>query len=297
MIVQGLRCPLVVNPGQHSEPSGDILRVPFASSRAIGLPVEVVTRSEIEARLGPAHLGRPELVEFHLMIVPVERGGHHLVDFHPVPVAPDRIVVIRPGQVMAWDASHRSDAIAVLARPWVLDRAWHPGDPSSAVLDDHERAAALDLVGVLQREQDRYDGSSLSDRVLTSVFAALHALAERALAASSAMTRDGPAAAFQRAIEDRIAAATMVHNVAELTTPLPWSTRTIARSTASTLGLTPKQVLDRRLLLEAQRRLAHSDASVAAIARSLGFADRTNFHRFFMRVGSESPTSFRERHR
>ena len=274
------------------------MRVPYASSRSPLLPVEVLTRGEIEARLGPGQLGRPELVDFHLILVPTGTGGHHLVDFQPVPIALDRIITVRPGQVMAWDTEHRADALAVLAQPWVVVRTWLPGDPTSTTLSATERATAVDLIGILRREQDHYDAAPGTGRVMTAVFAALEAVLDKALHAAPPTPRDHePATAYRRLIEQRIGSGTIVHNVADLTTTLPWSTRTIARATSRTLALTPKQLLDRRLLLEAQRRLAHTDDSITSIARALGFADHTNFHRFFERVGQERPNDFRRRHR
>ena len=298
-LVEGQQGPTLPFRGRSWTPAGTRTSRSCASrSPAIApseLPVEVLTRHEIETRLGPDHLGRPELVEFHLLIFSLERGGHHVVDFQPVPVASDGVLVVRPGQVVAWDADHRSEAIAVLARPWVVDRTWLPGDPTTGRLDHDDQVVALDLIGILRREQDRYDGSPHADRIMTSIYTALDLLAERALGAPPTVTRDEPAVAFRRTIEERIASGTIVHNVADLTAQLPWSNRTVARAVARATGLTPKQVLDQRLLLEAQRHLAHTDDSIKTIAANLGFADRTNFHRFFERVGGEGPSGFRHR--
>jgi AraC-like DNA-binding protein len=49
------------------------------------------------------------------------------------------------------------------------------------------------------------------------------------------------------------------------------------------------------VLLEAKRLLAHSTASVAAVAHQLGFSEATNFVKFFRRNAGVTPKAFRQR--
>jgi AraC family transcriptional regulator, transcriptional activator of pobA len=59
------------------------------------------------------------------------------------------------------------------------------------------------------------------------------------------------------------------------------------------LGGSALQVIQRRLLHEAERDLAYSSLSVKAIALTLGFADAAYFSRFFSRHAGCSPSEFR----
>ncbi|MEV7027381.1 helix-turn-helix domain-containing protein, partial [Kitasatospora sp. NPDC093558] len=54
---------------------------------------------------------------------------------------------------------------------------------------------------------------------------------------------------------------------------------------------------DARVALQAQRLLAHTDLPVAAIGRSLGFGEPTNFGKFFTRETGHTPGGFRRAQR
>jgi AraC-like DNA-binding protein len=54
-----------------------------------------------------------------------------------------------------------------------------------------------------------------------------------------------------------------------------------------------KEFIDRRVLLEAKRLLAHGDLPAAKIAARLGFPSATNFSTFFRQRTGTSPLAFR----
>ena len=58
-------------------------------------------------------------------------------------------------------------------------------------------------------------------------------------------------------------------------------------------GAGAKDFIDRRVILEARRLLAHSDRSAAQIATQLGFSSATNFSKFFRQRTGTSPLAFR----
>ena len=76
---------------------------------------------------------------------------------------------------------------------------------------------------------------------------------------------------------------------------LGYSESTLARACQAAEGRSAKQVIDRRVALEAARELVHSPASVAEIGHGLGFSEATNFVKFFGRMHSVSPRVFRQR--
>ena len=69
--------------------------------------------------------------------------------------------------------------------------------------------------------------------------------------------------------------------------------KTLTRACRAMTGQTAKQIVDERVVLEAKRRLAHSDAAVETLAYQLGFSEATNFGKFFARHTGQSPGSFR----
>jgi transcriptional regulator GlxA family with amidase domain len=55
-----------------------------------------------------------------------------------------------------------------------------------------------------------------------------------------------------------------------------------------------KRAIDQRVVLEAQRLLAHSAQQVSSIAASLGFSSATNFAKFFQLHTGSTPSAFRD---
>ena len=84
-----------------------------------------------------------------------------------------------------------------------------------------------------------------------------------------------------------------IHTVGEYAAALGYSSKTLARASVEATGLTPKQIIDARLVLEARRLLAHTVISVCTVGRRLGFDDPANFCKFFTRATGASPGAFR----
>lgn len=73
--------------------------------------------------------------------------------------------------------------------------------------------------------------------------------------------------------------------------------RTLNRLARQHTGLSAKELIDERVVLEAKRQLSHADASVAEIAEQLGFDDASNFSAYFRRQTRMTPGTFRTRSR
>ena len=85
-----------------------------------------------------------------------------------------------------------------------------------------------------------------------------------------------------------------IHTVEEYALILGYSPKTLCRASVEATGLTPKRVIDARLVREARRLLAYTDLPCATVGRRLGFDDPANFCRFFTRATGTSPTEFRD---
>ena len=73
------------------------------------------------------------------------------------------------------------------------------------------------------------------------------------------------------------------------------SHRSLSRATLDVAGVPAKAFLAGRIALEAKRLLAHTAAPVSTIADQLGFAEATNFVKFFKRAAGCAPGTFRRR--
>jgi len=72
------------------------------------------------------------------------------------------------------------------------------------------------------------------------------------------------------------------------------SEKRLNQATTKTIGKTLKEIIDDRVLLEAQRLLVHTNLSVKEIGYELGFEEPTNFIKYFRKHTFKTPTAFRE---
>ncbi len=68
----------------------------------------------------------------------------------------------------------------------------------------------------------------------------------------------------------------------------------LTRLTKQVLGLTALEVINARLVFEAERELTYTDDSIKQIAAKLGFDDEAYFSRFFKKQTQQSPLAFRQ---
>lgn len=67
-------------------------------------------------------------------------------------------------------------------------------------------------------------------------------------------------------------------------------------ATSKVLGITPKEMIDERILLEAKRLLSHTTDTIKEIGFQLGFEEPTNFIKYFRRHCDCTPVEFREQY-
>jgi AraC-like DNA-binding protein len=239
-------------------------------------------------------------IDFHAVVI--ARGGtaRLTVDFLPVHLAPRSLVWVRPGQVYRWEEAAGLRATLLLFPPGLLDPAAEAAARTGGSAWRLPTDAWPDVVGLadlLERSHGPRVGTP-SDRLRRAgARHALSALAFRLLReptegvdATAAEAIPGSVEEFRTAVDARFATE---HRVSSYARDLGYSTRTLSRLTRDALGCSPKRVIDDRILLEARRLLTHTSQSVAAIARSLGFEDASNFATWFAVRSGSGPAAFR----
>ncbi|MBR7838231.1 AraC family transcriptional regulator [Actinospica durhamensis] len=286
---------------RHAE-TGTIPTVPFFVRRGAPVGVEVMTLAELRSRVSPDRLrALPQRPDFHQLFRPASGPLGHTVDFTDYELDPDAWLWVRPGQVQQWGDISRAEGVLILFQPGFLD----PATAASAHLDDPhapvvrhpgpEDAQLLDrALDHLDREYHAPGSLALEHRtaVLRHLLAALVLrLAHLPDAAGVAWPApDETYLRFRDAVEEGFARSRRGEDYAHL---LGYSTRTLSRATAATDGLGAKEFIDRRVVLEARRLLAHTDQSAAQIAAHLGFATATHFTKYFHQRAGLTPTAFR----
>ncbi|WP_338682370.1 AraC family transcriptional regulator [Streptomyces acidiscabies] len=287
--------------GERHRPPRKILEILFAAPAGTPAGVEVMALAELRRRVAEPVLTRPQRPDFHHLLAVTAGTLRHTVDFHGHVLTPGSWLWVRPGQVHQWGDIGAAEGTLILFREDVLDRATATAarvdDPYAAVATTPagDDAAAVDLaLEHLGREfrslgQLPLDVHVIALRNLLAVL--LLRLAHRNVPVGGpAPEPDETFLRFRAAVERDFARTRRVEDYAH---QLGYSTRTLARSTGHAAGLSAKEFIDRRVMLEAKRLLAHGDRTSGQIAGRLGFGSPSQFSKYFTHRAGLSPLDFR----
>jgi AraC-like DNA-binding protein len=243
----------------------------------------------------------PRRPTFHHLIA-LRRGTlRHTVDFAGYRLMVGEWLWIRPGQVQQWGNLTDVDGTLILFEPDFLD----PGTIAGARLDDpyapvryvpteEEQEALTDAADHLARTFSERGvlPVDVHQAVLRHELAVLVLRLANIVAATGGRTRgmSQAYARFRDAVERDFSRTRRLEDYAH---SLGYSARTLSRATQAQAGINAKEYIDRRIILEAKRLLAHSDFTAAQVAARLGFTSATNFTKYFHQRTGVTPIAFR----
>ncbi|MGW1158689.1 helix-turn-helix domain-containing protein [Streptomyces sp. NPDC002519] len=279
----------------------DIPEIPFAAPPGTPTGVEVMPLADLRRRVLPEALARPQRPDFHHLLTLTSGDLRTTVDFTGYTLRPGSWLWVRPGQVHQWGDPTRAEGTLILFRRDFLDAATaaaaHVEDPHAPVLsmpvgDDAEalRMAADHLTRefhALGRLPLEVHTTALRHLLSVLVLRLAHLTTP---VGSPVPEPDETYLRFRDALEKDFTRTRRVEDYAYL---LGYSARTLSRATLAAAGLGAKEFIDRRVVLEAKRLLAHSDRTAAQIADQLGFPNPTQFNKYFHQRTGQSPIGFR----
>ncbi|XUL86339.1 helix-turn-helix domain-containing protein [Streptomyces galilaeus] len=286
---------------RHAAARG-IPELPFAAPAGTPAGAEAMSLAELRGRVPQPALARPQRPDFHQLLTLTSGELRQTVDFTDHVLRPGSWLWIRPGQVHQWGDLTGAEGVLILFQQDMLDAATATAarvdDPyapvvSTPVPDD---ARALDLAA----EHLSHEFRALGQLPLEAHMAALrHLLAVLVLrlahltvpADGSAPEPDETYLRFRDVVERNFTRTRRVEDYARM---LGYSARTLARATLTGAGLSAKEFVDRRVVLEAKRLLAHSDRTAAQISDQLGFVNPSQFSKYFLHRVGRSPIDFRD---
>ncbi|MET8855769.1 AraC family transcriptional regulator [Streptomyces sp. NPDC004579] len=249
-----------------------------------------------------APLERVHRIDFHVVMLFHEGLVRHMVDFAEYEARAGDLLWIRPGQVHRFSSTDRYRGTVLTMQPGFLPRATveatglYRYDLPPLLRPDADRLAALEHA-LTQLEREYVDTTTLPLSLHTAVLrhsltAFLLRLAH--LAASSAEAThehtDTTFTRFRDAVEKGFA---VNHSVSAYADALGYSRRTLVRAVRAATGQTPKGFIDKRVVLEAKRLLAHTDMPIGRVGAAVGFPDSANFSKFFHQHTGATPVAFR----
>ncbi len=291
----------------ESGKTADLPEVRFKNPRLAALGIEPMTMAELRGKVAAKRLNQPERVDFYLLMLVGAGAGIHTVDFRDWPLSPGQMLFVQPGQVQQWHFEDQFDAQLILIDPGALPHS--NGQIFSrelGLLGFEDWLTGLQLGGdalqvieagfqQLRQDFDRFSGEGLDIALIRH---ALMALLIR-IAKQQKQERERGALAENRRLIHRLfvqeleAGFARERSLQYYARRLGYSESTISRACLAAEGRSAKEVISRRITLEAKRLLAHSTASVAEVAYQLGFSEATNFVKFFRRNAGVTPKDFR----
>ncbi len=268
---------------------------------------ELLALASLRARKSDEELAVPQRPDFHVLLFYEKGQGAHMVDFEAVPCPPNTLLHVSPHQVHGFGTLTGREATLLVFREELLPRDFI-GASASAALAEHVWPVAVTL------EQD--DARRLSElfvllRAFQAGSGAWHqadaarylALSIAAFGYQSAIAGDagyrdpGEHAAYYRFLALVESEFRTMRGAQWYAGALGCSYRTLCRACQVATGLTPKALIDGRIMKEARRMLGYSQEPVYVIAEELGFSESTNFVKFFARLEGQTPETFRNQWR
>jgi len=265
------------------------------------LPIRDLRQRAIAGRWQNA----PHRVDFcHLFLV-TDGDFNHMVDFVPIRSAAGSLLLVKPGQVHAFDFDSPWDGWLVVFKPEAIpmNHDFRPNQndvldslPTLIELTSDEREAALGIVSQMQGDaknyKDQSDGNLLMRTALMYLLLRLQVFSSSANQQSTV----GKATShrfqqFKELVEEW---RSQHHHIHQYASKLGCSEKSLNRSVLAVTGVSAKAYLTQRIVLEAKRLLVHTTQPVGMIGIDLGFDEPTNFVKFFKREAGMLPMAFRQ---
>lgn len=244
-------------------------------------------------------IAAPTRHSFYFLKFVTDGAGTHWVDFTKYSVSKGDILLVRPGQVHAFDANSDHEALLLVFRPETVSPehirhlAVHLTEPFSIEHRDHE--AIVQLLGFIQQMEEVPEElrlTSMAPGLLHAVLSGVNDLYLR-------RHEETRTPAHNRASDLVFRLECLLMNeptrqpLSDYAKQLHVTPRTLSRACHAIREINPKQLIDRHFVLEAKRKLVLGDETVEEIAFDLGFSEATNFVKFFKRLTGTTPEAFR----
>ncbi|MER6161379.1 AraC family transcriptional regulator [Streptomyces sp. NPDC001868] len=285
-------------------PDGDRIKTfPFPVDRSLsGVGMQVGPMDDRGPWQADIPLDGVHRIDFHVVMLFDGGPVRHMIDFTEYEVGAGELLWIRPGQVHRFSRATEYLGTVLTMQPGFLPRAtveatglYRYDLPPLLRPDPAQLAGLRDALAQLAREY--VDTATLPLSLHTAVLrhsltAFLLRLAHLAAGAAEAERRpdDTTFSRFRDAVERGFAAN---HSVSAYADALGYSRRTLVRAVRAATGETPKGFIDKRVVLEAKRLLAHTDLPIGRVGVAVGFPDPANFSKFFHLHTGTTPVAFR----
>ncbi|MEU0336233.1 AraC family transcriptional regulator [Streptomyces sp. NPDC006193] len=280
-----------------------IRTLPFpADPAAGGVGMQIGPLGPDRAWHAEAPLHRVHRIDFHVVMLFTDGPVRHMIDFTEHEATAGDLLWIRPGQVHRFSRESVYRGTVLTMQPGFLP----PATVEAAGLYRYDLPPLLRpgpaRLGPLQAALDQlrreYEDTatlplSLHTAVLRHTLTAFLLRLAHLAASSAQVSRQQTDTTFTRFREAVERGFAVNHSVSAYADGLGYSRRTLVRAVRAATGETPKGFIDKRVVLEAKRLLAHTDLPIGRVGAAVGFPDAANFSKFFQLHTGRTPVAFR----
>ncbi len=281
----------------------DILKYDFKE----GLPQEIEILDMVTLyKEFEQELTTPHRAEFYQILWFQKGTPTHKVDFNPVPIEPNTVVFINKNSVQQFDKNVPFEGKVLLFTEnfFCKEESDISFLKSSILFNDLFAIPKVEIPSItdlftslftaIQKEsakpKDQYQGDILRNYLQNLLLLSERERRKQDFTEVKKGADLDHVMLFKELLEHQFNHEKLVANYA---TQMHITNKRLNLATSKILGLTPKQMIDDRIMLEAKRLLAHTNESVKEISFSLGFDEPTNFVKYFKKHHNSTPLEFR----
>lgn len=281
----------------------DILKYDFKE----GLPqeIEILEMASLYQEF-EQELTAPQRAEFYQILWFQKGNPIHQVDFNPIAIEPNTVVFMNKNSVQQFDNKVPFDGKVLLftANFFCKEESDTTFLKSSILFNDLFAIPKVDiplitnlfeeLFNAIQLESTRPKDQYQAD-VLRNYLRNILLISERERRTQD-FTEVKKGADLDYVMQFKELLEHQFHHekwVVNYASQMNITKKRLNLATSKILGLSPKKIIDLRIMLESKRLLAHTSESVKEISFSLGFDEPTNFVKYFRKHHLSSPLEFR----
>lgn len=247
-------------------------------------------------------------IHFYLILWVQKGSPTHVVDFKPITIHPDSILFIPKNCVNIFDTADYDGTLIMFTDNFFCKNKTDTQFLQSTILFSelyettqlllNKTAGDLSSVLLAMKKEFSYPKDNVHHDILRNYLRNFLLISERekrrqGFSEIKASADLNYLLYYKDLLENNFKTHKSVGNYAS---QLSISEKRLYRITTAILAKSPKELIIDRVLLEAKRLLVHSNLSIKEIAYNLGFAEPTNFTKYFARHIRNTPSEFRDKY-
>ncbi|MDR0265439.1 MAG: helix-turn-helix transcriptional regulator [Sphingobacterium sp.] len=221
-------------------------------------------------------------------------SGRHVIDGNESPIKTPCILIIRKDSVHHWELATPIEGFVLLVKKSFVDLSL---DLEIARMVDEiskldtiylkENGIIPTLLQLLEQEENKICQEGLFRSLLAKVLESIDKIEQ-----PTSISND----LYVRFIELLNTDSKIINNVAYYANLLHTSPQNLTAACKKNINNTASQILATYIIKEAKRLIFYTNKSIAEIAFSLGFTDKSNFSKYFKRFTGFTPSEFKKQY-